>query len=68
MEKKYPRATIDMALQLNDEQIQDLVELHETFKMLLAAQKTATAYRDAACDRVAAINKTIDEKINELTE
>ena len=68
MEKKYPREIIDLARQLSDEEVEDIVTLHNYFKDMQADLKSAVAARDKAIERVKDISNAIGARISELIE
>jgi len=67
MKKKYPREIIDLARQLSDEEIEDIVTIHNYFKDIQADYKSAVAARDKAIEHARDISRVIDAKISEIT-
>ena len=55
MGKKYSKDSIDLALRLSDEEVQDIVTLHEQFKDIRAELKSAIAAKDKAIEYAMAL-------------
>jgi len=52
---------------LSDEEIEDIVTIHNYFKDMQADYKSAVAARDKAIEHARDISRLIDAKISEIT-
>ena len=68
MGKKYSKDSIDLALRLSDEEVQDIVTLHEQFKDIRAELKSAIAAKDKAIEYANGVSRVINSRIREITE